>query len=134
MRKTTPAPTQDAETAFQLQLMQALRLGLPAEAFAFHVPNQGKRSRLTGLLFKAMGMKPGMTDLVIVVFQDGRAFCAFLELKVGKNPLSKDQRDFRDLCSRFGAPWAVAYDLDAALSFVSAFLAGFGLRLRVSVS
>lgn len=117
-----------SELEFHLQAMNLLRLGIrPEDGFAFHVPNQGKRSLVTGGLFKGMGMLPGMTDLILVA-RDGRV--AFLELKRpdGKGKLRPDQEAFRDRCASLGIKWGSARTLDEVADFARAF---YGLSFRV---
>ena len=121
---------------------------IPRESgFFFHVPNQGKRSRLVGQQFKGMGMLPGLTDLVFVARRYRKAavtgfdaVAGFMELK---NPTftgdlhkawSSDQADFRDLCNGLGFAWCVLNDLDHIVEWVRGFYEQHGLRvLKVHV-
>lgn len=54
----------------------------------WHVPNEGKRSPITGNKLKAQGLLPGAPDLCF--HYKGKAY--FFELKVAKNKLSNQQR------------------------------------------
>lgn len=141
--RATPKPPaaslEQGETSFHLQAAALLRLGVPPGAgFWFHVPNQGKRSLATGQLFKAMGLLPGMTDLVLVAkVPNGSQFVGcvgFLELKVGTGKLSRDQETFRDLCLGLGIPWGVARTLAEVEAFAREFYAAFGLKFRATAS
>lgn len=54
----------------------------------FHVPNGGQRSVSEGNRLKAMGVVAGVPDFIFITKGAG---IIGIELKVGKNPLSKEQ-------------------------------------------
>ena len=57
----------------------------------FHVPNGGARSRTEGAIFKALGVRAGVPDLVILpAYGDA----CFVELKAGKGRLTRTQEDW----------------------------------------
>lgn len=124
-----------SETEFHLCAADLLRRGVPpGGGFFLHVPNQGKRSRVTGALFKGMGMLPGVTDLILVSGQKGGGGrVAFLELKHGKGKLRPDQIAFRDMCRVLGIMWGEARTLEEVEAFAREFYAGAGLQFRASV-
>lgn len=138
-RVRTPVHTPSGETEFHLMAADLLRRGVPpGGGFFFHVPNQGKRSVVTGGLFKGMGMLPGMTDLVLAAATDHPTAghigaVGFLELKAGKGKLRPDQEAFRDLCHALRIPWGEARTLEEVEAFARRFYEGFGLRFRASV-
>lgn len=71
----------------------------------FHVPNGGKRSKAQAGIFKAMGVKAGVPDLVFW----GMPACplAFVELKIGDGRLSTSQIDFQATARLRGVPYHV---------------------------
>ncbi len=78
------------EQELQKTIVQGLRLGLPHGWMVCHLPNGGKRTNVEGAIFKAMGVVPGMPDLMIMGvrhFEDGKALeypepvCCFMEVK-----------------------------------------------------
>lgn len=131
--------TPGGETEFHLMAADLLRRGVPpGRGFFFHVPNQGKRSRATGGLFKGMGMLPGVADLVLVcvtVTPGGglHGAVAFLELKHGRGKLNPDQETFRDLCQALGVMWGEARTLEEVEAFARRFYEGFGAKFRATV-
>lgn len=79
----------------------------------FAVPNQkGTRSRAEAGVLKAMGVRPGVSDLVFFA-HGGRAFC--VELKApGRDGrrLPRTQEEWLEECSRVQVPIYVASSVD----------------------
>jgi hypothetical protein len=57
----------------------------------FAVPNGGKRDKRTAQLMQATGVKPGVADLVLVLYYA----VVFIENKVGNGEQSQAQIDFQ---------------------------------------
>ena len=64
---------------------------IPALELAFHVPNGGVRHPATGARFKAMGVKPGVPDVLLPV-RSGLYVGLAIELKAGKNKPTDHQQ------------------------------------------
>lgn len=78
------------EDALQTAVMRYLDLQGPRYGFtALHVPNGGKRNPREGARLKAMGVKAGVPDILIL--KDGRA--DWIELKAGDGRISPAQRE-----------------------------------------
>lgn len=93
-RGETRTPFRRPEEALQKAVAAYLDAVLPPEWRWFHVPNQrGTRKAWENKLLKAMGVKAGVPDIVLLG-PDARV--AFIELKAGKGTLSADQKDWRD--------------------------------------
>lgn len=78
----------------------------------FAVPNQrGTRSRTENQILKALGVRPGVSDLVFI-YEGSRAL--FVELKApGREArLSEAQQEFCEDCTRLHAPYYVASSLE----------------------
>jgi hypothetical protein len=82
--------------------------------FFFSVGNEnaGKISMARAGRLRAMGLRSGMTDLVLIGL-DGRAH--FLEVKTPTGKLSPAQDGFRKLCSIRHWPWAIARSVQDAV-------------------
>lgn len=91
----------------------------------FHVPNGGGRSRAEGGILKAMGVKRGVPDIVIIL-PSGKA--AFIELKAGKGTLTTEQKAFRDSLGE-DAHWAEAKSLEEVSGLLVKWLEPFGFRV-----
>lgn len=149
VKRTALVPRQQTfqnETEFQLAAADFLRLAIGRDdGFFFHVPNQGKRSFMTGGLFKGMGMLPGMTDLVLVIRLKGGGpvtVNGWLELKHhatrkpfnAERAMSEPQVDFRDQCDRLGFPHFVAHDLGGVEHFTAKVMTLAGRSIRAKLS
>jgi len=107
------------EQEFQIALVRLLNVALTPETRFFHVPNGGYRTKAEGGILKAMGVKPGMFDLVFLHrlnFGDISVCCAFgLELKSADGDLDENQREVHADLAQLGMPIGVAHTIDEAL-------------------
>ena len=94
------------EFLLQKFAVSLLRFNAAPGVLWFHCPNGESRSARTGAKLKAMGVRAGVADLIIV--RPG-GLVYFLELKTAKGSLSIAQRAFRDACEANGVPYSVAY-------------------------
>lgn len=81
----------------------------------FHVPNGGRRSRTEGRIFKGLGVRAGVPDLV-VLFPGGRT--AFIEIKAPNGRLSAAQKAFRNTAENLGFPFLEARGVDEVERFI----------------
>lgn len=101
-----------AEQEIHLAVANHLRVrGVPGLVW-FHVPNGGRRSKVEAAIFKAMGVRAGVSDFILV--HQGKVFA--LELKAPGGRLSESQMAFISDIDRAGAFTAVPEGLDAALA------------------
>ncbi len=110
-KKRREAPEENLQRA----VWQHIKLLARPDVIAFAVPNGSPKSKRTGARFKAQGLVPGIADLCFVL-TDGSA--AFLELKSAKGRMSPEQRSFASKCERMKVPFAVANNIDDALSIL----------------
>lgn len=87
LEKVARKPRGREEANLQVRLMADLDWLLPADAFAFAVPNGGKRDVVEAVNLKRQGVKAGVPDVVIV--HKGKALG--LELKAEGGRLSDAQ-------------------------------------------
>lgn len=85
------------------------------KVLCFHVPNGGKRSKVEASIFKAMGVVPGVADLLL--FYKRADFCLFpemaaIELKAGKGYLTEHQEAFKDKWLDLGGKWSCCRSID----------------------
>ena len=79
------------EEALQRSVAQYLDLALPEDAVWFHPPNGGARSKAEAGIFKAMGVKAGVPDIIII----WRARVFAIELKGERGKLSSAQKEMQ---------------------------------------
>lgn len=100
------------ETAIHCTVVQHLRSRGVAGMVWWHTPNGGYRSKSEGALFKAMGVRAGVAD--IVLFHQSKLYC--LEIKAQGGRASEEQLGFISEIDRAGAYTALATGLDACLA------------------
>ena len=103
------------EALIQRTLLEHLRLrGTGWVVWA--TPNAARRSPAMGAMLKAHGMVPGVGDLSLVRFGDGKYF--ELELKSDHGRLSSAQRERKLTLEQAGATYGVAFGLNDALELM----------------
>lgn len=99
-----------AERRLHLAVADLLTKAARKDVLWFHVPNEGQRSEKTGALLKALGMKRGIPDIIVLF--GGK--CIGLELKAAKGKLSDDQEAMAMAWTLAGGLWHVAHTYQAA--------------------
>lgn len=94
-----------SEDEIQKMVAAWLDYHLPKDWRWFHPPNGGWRKKSTAGRLKAMGVKAGIPDVVIL---RPKASPVWIELKAFGGVLSPAQRDFRDWAVASGHPYFVA--------------------------
>jgi hypothetical protein len=94
---------------------------LPEFALAA-LPNGGARDMITGARLKAEGVRRGLPDLFLATARRHYAGL-FLELKIGSNKPSPDQRAFIDHLNQAGYRAVVHWSADDAIAEIKAYLA-----------
>lgn len=110
-QKGTIAPG-PSELQIQCAVARLLKIGLSSGWLCNHFPAGELRTQKTGERLKAMGLKPGWADNVLIG-PDGRHY--WLEIKGKKGKLSEAQVIFRAEMVKRGVPHAVVHSVDAAL-------------------
>ncbi len=82
----------------------------------WHTPNGEQRSAGAGAKLKAMGVKPGVPDLVLIS-PDGRFHA--LELKAPGGRLSEPQQDFQQWAAARGISHSVAENMDQVIAVLN---------------
>lgn len=104
------------EEAAQRSIVEYLRWVRP-DCIWFAVANQrGTRTKAEMGVLKALGVRPGVADLVLA----WRGGVAFLEVKAPgrEGNLSPAQLDFKAACERRGIPYQVVSDLGEVRSLL----------------
>ena len=85
----------------------------------WHTPNGGWRHKITAMALKAMGVLPGVADLIFLQRDlNDLSFVLFLELKSKKGKQSASQLRFADSVLKLKFAYEVAHSLDEALAIL----------------
>jgi len=103
-----------SETQIHISVAQHLRYRARKGVVWFHPANGEKRDKGAAARLKAMGVTPGIPDLVLIA--DGRTYG--LEIKTDRGRVSRDQQDMLAAFNAAGAFTAVAYGIDSALAIL----------------
>lgn len=99
------------EDLIQRAVFQHIRArGVPG-LVAWHTPNGGKRKPVEAAIFKGLGVRSGVSDIIAV--HQGKIFA--LELKAEDGRPTESQLEFLSDMERAGAFTGIATGLDAAL-------------------
>lgn len=121
----------DDEGDNQEMLFQWVRLQqgrYPELGLLYHVPNGGKRDKLTAVTLKRQGVRAGIPDLVLPVARAG-FHSLYIELKVGKNKTSKDQDRILESLEQQGNYTAICYGWEPARDVILHYLNGEAAKL-----
>ncbi len=119
------------EQDFQITVAQYLDRALPRE-YAWTAIGHGGGGRVRGGILKAMGVKPGWSDIIILKPSHIFDLVRFigLELKSERGALSQSQRDVRRLIKSVGGMIYVCRTMDEVEGALRAEL--IPLRARVA--
>ena len=91
-----------------------LKLTLPKPWLFFHCPNGGGRSKAEAGIFKTLGVRAGIPDLIILGPERFMACIEFKAPKPHKSSLSPAQRDTINALGVLGIPTLIVRSLDEA--------------------
>ena len=95
----------------------------PELRLLFHVPNGGKRSKVTAAHMKAAGAKAGVPDVCLPVPR-GRLHGLYIEMKYGNNKPSPEQMQWLLDLTAMNYKTAVCYSMEEAKEEILAYLYG----------
>lgn len=116
-------PSEHQEQAAVIQWWGSVcgRYGLPHFAL-FAIPNGGARDVITGARLKAEGVRPGCLDLMLA--KPRSTFSGlFIEMKVGDNQPSDNQKAFISYLTAAGYKTAVHWSAADAMEEIAGYLA-----------
>lgn len=95
----------------------------PALRFLHHIPNGGKRDKVTAARLKAAGVKAGVPDVCLPV-PSGGFHGLYIEMKYGKNHTSPEQEEWLAALAMMRYKTAVCYSMEAAKAEILAYIYG----------
>ncbi len=108
-------PTQMKETAIQQYVATLLSLYARPDVCWWAVLNEGWRSYATAARYKKMGLRAGVSDLMLVVRKEFHA----LELKTEVGWQNANQKQFGENVNDAGGLYHIAYGLDEAIDILN---------------
>jgi hypothetical protein len=115
------ARTLKPETLAQIAVFDWIRLHKEISPYAFHIPNEGKRSYFMGAILKRMGMRSGVSDIFIAI-PNKTYHGAFIELKEGKNKPTNSQLQFLQDMSDKGYFTKVCFGSDETIECIKQYM------------
>ena len=113
------------ECRTHINIASVLREHIKPDWKFFHPANGELRDIRTAAKLKAMGVMPGISDLVLI---SPHGLACFLEIKREGEKLSDAQEAFQLWAIRHGIRYPVAFSFDQALAFLDALGC---LRIRI---
>lgn len=111
------------ESILQSECVRWFRYQYPKDVI-FAIPNGGKRDVGTAIRLNHEGVLAGVADLFIMrgVCGDFYSHGLFIEMKVGNNKQTDNQKEFEQKCITLGYTYAVCYSFDEFKALVNNYL------------
>jgi hypothetical protein len=93
----------------------------PELKWLFAIANGGSRHFLEAVHLKQQGVKKGVSDMFLPL-PKGSYSGLFIELKVGKNKPTKEQKEFIEYANKVGYLAKVCYGHQEAISLIEKYL------------
>lgn len=93
----------------------------PELKLMYHVPNEGKRSVITGSRLKKAGLKSGVPDVILPTAHGGYIGLA-IEMKYGRNKVTDNQSEWLTMLEKEGHKTAVCYSFEEARKVIEDYL------------
>lgn len=94
---------------------------IPELAWAYAIPNGGKRDKREAANLKRQGVKAGVSD-IFVPLPRGVYHGLYIEMKVGRNKPTEKQTEFLEYARGQGYAVAVCYGADEAIAVTRRYL------------
>lgn len=93
----------------------------PELELLYHIPNEGKRSAVTGARLKAQGLKSGVPDVCLPTAHGGY-IGLYIEMKVKPNKPTENQKRWLRALREAGHMVAVCYGFEEARNLIEEYL------------
>ena len=112
------------EAQEQIALVKLFDLKYPSQKWSlFHIPNGVNSNQRTGARLKALGLRPGVPDLQLLIARGG-FHGLFIEMKSATGQLSQVQRHYRDLITNAGYRWALCRSAEEGIEIIDNYIRG----------
>lgn len=113
--------SEDEEQQKVIYWAELMSNAYPDLQMLYHVPNGGSRNRVEAAKLKRMGVRAGVPDLVLPVPRNGYAGL-YIELKVGENRPSKNQKNWLEKLMIQGYKSLVCYGGNEAINVLEQYI------------
>lgn len=120
-------PTEDEEQTVLFSWAALMEERFPALRWMHHIPNGGKRSKREAALFRAMGVKAGVSDIFLPAARGGW-HGLYIEMKALDGRPSAEQRAFARDMGGEGYLAVFCYGAEQAERAIIAYLTGRIMR------
>jgi hypothetical protein len=107
-------PPDPSEVQIHIAIAERLRWQARDDVMWFHIPNGELRDKRAAAKLKAMGVRPGVADLLFIWCGISGLRVLFLELKAPKRKPSDIQNDFATLARKIRCHYEWADNVDDA--------------------
>ena len=112
---------EEAEQISLFQWAEVAKIKYPELELMYHVPNEGKRSQITGARMKRAGLKAGVPDVCLPTAHGGY-IGLYIEMKYGNNKPTESQKKWLRGLREQGHMTAVCYSWDEARELIEQYL------------
>ena len=112
---------EEAEQTFLFRWATFAEGQYPELRLMYHIPNEGKRSRITGAKMKQAGLRPGVPDICLPTAH-GKYIGLYIEMKVKPNKPTENQKSWLRALREAGHMTAVCYSWEEAKNLIEEYL------------
>ena len=114
VKKPVYASSEDAEQEAVVEYCDLLHIPI------VHIPNEGKRILSYAARMKKMGLRRGFPDLLVPLARGGYHGLS-IEMKYGKNKITKEQKEWLERLAAEGYACAVCYGAAEAIKTIESY-------------
>lgn len=115
------ATTEEVEQITLFRWAEFAQQQYPELELMYHVPNEGKRSRIAGARMKQSGLKSGVPDICLPTAHGGY-IGLYIEMKVRPNKPTENQKRWLRALRSAGHCTAVCYGWEEARQLIEEYL------------
>lgn len=111
------------EADIQSEFFKQVKLFFPQipDKMIFAVPNGGSRNKLEAINLKRQGVKPGVSDVILLIPKGGFAsLCMEFKTKTGRQ--SKEQKEFQKQAQMCGSRYVIVRSVKEAIEKMQEYL------------
>jgi hypothetical protein len=117
------SPRQYPEDDLQMACIEWFDLQFPKlSRLLIHVPNQRKQDKIKGARLKKMGVRPGVSDLILLIPKNNSIHGLCIEMKSEKGKLSENQVNWLNEVANNGYMTCVCNSFESFKNWINSYL------------